>query len=297
MGGSIPLNINDASTTSGATTTTSYIYGDLLFGGTAPVEQITTTSSGTSISYLVANQTGVQGAYSGNTGSLGAVQEMAVYSVYGNQTLSSGSKVTPFGFQSSYTDSIGLIYLINRYYDPTTDQFLSIDPAVAQTNQPYVFTSDNPLNVTDPLGLRGNGGVKVTGKPPKNLGSVEVVILAGNFGGQLSIVGGSKVVVEIHDNGNGQGWGPYEPGPQTVSLKSPGIWNTSRGFSKAGDAAYFDLSSATATGMVILPVNGSKSTVRTKMVLSYSLSVIVNSVSVSDTVIVYSKTPVKVSWK
>ena len=152
-GGSIPLNINDATTTSGGTTNTSYVYGNLLFGGTAPVEQITTTSSGMTISYLVANQTGVQGVYSGNTGTLGAVQEMAVYSVYGNQTLSSGSKVTPFGFQGSYTDSTGLIYLINRYYDPSTNQFLTIDPDVASTGQPFVFTNDDPLNATDPLGL------------------------------------------------------------------------------------------------------------------------------------------------
>ena len=42
--------------------------------------------------------------------------------------------------------------VINRYYDPSQDQFLSIDPAVAFTNQPYVFTNDNPLNATDPLG-------------------------------------------------------------------------------------------------------------------------------------------------
>jgi hypothetical protein len=41
---------------------------------------------------------------------------------------------------------------INRYYDPTTDQFLSVDPAVEQTNQPYVFTNDDPLNAEDPLG-------------------------------------------------------------------------------------------------------------------------------------------------
>ena len=152
-GGSIPLNVNDASTTSGTTSNTSYLYGDLLFGGTAPIEQITTTSSGTSVSYLVSNQTGVQGVYSGNPSSLGAVQEMAIYSPYGIQALSSGSKVTPFGFQGSYTDSTGLIYLVNRYYDPSTDQFLSVDPLVDQTGQPYVFVNDNPLNATDPLGL------------------------------------------------------------------------------------------------------------------------------------------------
>ena len=52
------------------------------------------------------------------------------------------------------------MYLINRYYDPTTDQFLSVDPKVSQTDQPYVFTNDSPLNATDPLGLfrAGIGG-------------------------------------------------------------------------------------------------------------------------------------------
>jgi hypothetical protein len=42
---------------------------------------------------------------------------------------------------------------IDRYYDPGTDQFLSVDPAVATTGQPYAFTGDDPLNATDPLGL------------------------------------------------------------------------------------------------------------------------------------------------
>jgi hypothetical protein len=41
---------------------------------------------------------------------------------------------------------------INRYYDPSTDQFLSVDPDVQATDQPYVFTNDDPLNATDPLG-------------------------------------------------------------------------------------------------------------------------------------------------
>jgi RHS repeat-associated protein len=42
---------------------------------------------------------------------------------------------------------------VNRYYDPSTDQFLSIDPDVTTTDQPYVFTNDDPLNTTDPLGM------------------------------------------------------------------------------------------------------------------------------------------------
>jgi hypothetical protein len=47
---------------------------------------------------------------------------------------------------------------INRYYDPSTDQFLSIDPDVATTDQPYVFTNDDPLNAEDPTGLCVDAG-------------------------------------------------------------------------------------------------------------------------------------------
>ncbi len=48
---------------------------------------------------------------------------------------------------------------VNRYYDPTTDQFLSIDPALMVTDQPYMFTNDDPLNATDPIGLCGRKGI------------------------------------------------------------------------------------------------------------------------------------------
>ena len=34
-----------------------------------------------------------------------------------------------------------------------TGQFLSIDPEVSTTNQPYVYTGDNPVNASDPTGL------------------------------------------------------------------------------------------------------------------------------------------------
>ena len=57
---------------------------------------------------------------------------------------------------------------INRYYDPTTDEFLSIDPDVAQTDQPYVFTNDDPLNAEDPLGLKGGPGTACFGRANAN---------------------------------------------------------------------------------------------------------------------------------
>jgi uncharacterized protein RhaS with RHS repeats len=46
---------------------------------------------------------------------------------------------------------------VDRYYDPATDQFLSVDPDLAATGQPYAFTGDDPLNKTDPLGLLSHG--------------------------------------------------------------------------------------------------------------------------------------------
>ncbi|MFZ0666254.1 MAG: RHS repeat-associated core domain-containing protein [Acidimicrobiales bacterium] len=49
---------------------------------------------------------------------------------------------------------------INRYYDPATGQFLSVDPLVDETEQPYEYAGDDPVNGSDPTGLcnaKGNG--------------------------------------------------------------------------------------------------------------------------------------------
>jgi hypothetical protein len=43
--------------------------------------------------------------------------------------------------------------LVNRYYDPATGQFLSIDPLVDETDEAYGYTGGNPVIGTDPNGL------------------------------------------------------------------------------------------------------------------------------------------------
>ena len=42
---------------------------------------------------------------------------------------------------------------VGRYYDPPTGQFLSVDPLVRQTQQPYLYAADNPVKFSDPTGL------------------------------------------------------------------------------------------------------------------------------------------------
>ncbi len=63
------------------------------------------------------------------------------------------STVTAFGYAGEYTDPTGYIYLRNRYYDPTSAQFLTVDPLLQTTGDPYGYTAGNPLQFTDPLGL------------------------------------------------------------------------------------------------------------------------------------------------
>src|SRR5208282_4029887 len=45
---------------------------------------------------------------------------------------------------------------VARYYDPARGQFLSIDPAVAETDAPFNYAGDDPVNEVDPTGLKFN---------------------------------------------------------------------------------------------------------------------------------------------
>lgn len=76
------------------------------------------------------------------------------YGTYGQTTAHAGSVSTPLQYGAGYTDAeTGLVYLQHRYYDPVTGQFLTVDPALATTREPYAYVNDNPLNKTDRRGL------------------------------------------------------------------------------------------------------------------------------------------------
>lgn len=44
-------------------------------------------------------------------------------------------------------DTTGLVYLRARVYDPA--QFLSVDPLIDTTHEPYAYTDGDPTNTTD----------------------------------------------------------------------------------------------------------------------------------------------------
>jgi RHS repeat-associated protein len=133
--GSLPLLLQEAGT--------SYIYGP----GGQPVEQVTDGDA----TFLLANQ---QGSTRLLTDSSGNVTGTYDYDPWGNVTKHTGSATTNLQYDGQYTDTeTGYQYLRARYYDPSTGQFVSADPAVTFTRTPYGYGLANPLNVDDPLGL------------------------------------------------------------------------------------------------------------------------------------------------
>ena len=133
---SIPLLLTDG--------TTSYLYGP----DGLPIEQISSAGTPT---YLLHDQIGSTRLLTSPTGTVTATY---TYDAYGNITSHTGTATTPFLYAGQYQDTeTGFYYLRNRYYDPATAQFLTTDPLVNQTQAPYYYASDNPLNGTDPTGL------------------------------------------------------------------------------------------------------------------------------------------------
>jgi len=90
---------------------------------------------------------------------------------------------TPFGYGSGYTDPSGLVYLVHRYYDPTTGQFVSQDPLVDQTASPYGYAGGNPAKSRDSNGLW-----------------TESWCLEGSVGFAVLTFGGSFCLAEVNGN-------------------------------------------------------------------------------------------------
>lgn len=89
------------------------------------------------------------------TDQAGEVTGRRHYGSHGTAT-DTGTSTPMLGYAGEYIDTeTGYIYLRARYYDPTTGQFLTRDPLVGVTQDPYGYALNNPVNATDPTGLFG----------------------------------------------------------------------------------------------------------------------------------------------
>lgn len=115
------------------------------------------------------------------TDDAGASLAAYTYSSYGNMLSHSGSATTPLLYAGQYQDAeSGLYYLRARCYDPITGQFLSVDPAVASTNQPYAYTRGDPVNQLDASGLFSfKAAVKALGTTAIIAGGVTAPVVVG----------------------------------------------------------------------------------------------------------------------
>jgi RHS repeat-associated protein len=125
--------------------TNAYLYA----GANTPAEQVNLATG--ALAYLLAD---ALGSVRGTVSPAGALTASTNYDAWGNPETAGGlTAATPFGYAGGYTDPDGLLYLLNRYYSPATGQFLSVDPAITSTLQPYLYAGDNPVSRTDLTGL------------------------------------------------------------------------------------------------------------------------------------------------
>lgn len=130
----------------GASSSSYLVYGP---GGT-PLYQVTRTGD---VMYFHQDHLGSTRL---TTHANGTVRGAMNYDAHGQITANTNPWISeqPLpGYNSQYHDiETGFVYLRARYLDPATGQFITLDPIVAITEEPYGYTGGNPANRTDPAG-------------------------------------------------------------------------------------------------------------------------------------------------
>jgi RHS repeat-associated protein len=185
---SLPLLLSDG--------TSYYLYGP----GGLPFEQV----AGETPTYLHHDQ---QGSTRLLTNSEGKATGKYTYTPYGAVEGHEGAASTPLGYDGQYrSEDTGLIYLRARIYDPATAQFMSVDPLVSETGEPYDYVADSPVNHGDPSGLQFRHGM-----PPPPMPRIP-------GGGRRPIPQGWPIGGPIFPGGGGPGFGPVLPGPGGIPI-------------------------------------------------------------------------------
>ena len=121
-----------------------YIYGP----DGLPIEQINSTTA----TYLHHDQLGSIRILTNSSGEINGTYR---YGPNGAVWKRTGTTTSKMGFAGQFRMNAEhqLIYLRARVYDPATAQFLSPDPLAAVSGETYAYAADNPVNITDAMGL------------------------------------------------------------------------------------------------------------------------------------------------
>lgn len=105
-----------------------------------------------------------------NAATSGGLANSYAYSPYGqSSTVGPDSTANPIQYTSRENDQTGLLFYRARYYDPVMKRFISSDPiGLAGGMNMYGYVGGDPISLTDPLGLMGQGSGR-NAKGPQQL--------------------------------------------------------------------------------------------------------------------------------
>jgi RHS repeat-associated protein len=99
------------------------------------------------------------GSTLGLVNSSGVIGTGYQYGPFGQTTSSGASSTNPIQYAGREMDPTGVYFMRARYYNPVLQRFVSQDPiglSGGQVDQ-YAYAFNSPMNLTDPLGLKGGG--------------------------------------------------------------------------------------------------------------------------------------------
>ncbi len=88
------------------------------------------------------------------TDSSGVVSTSYTYEPFGKATKTGAATTNTYGFTGREDDGTGLMYYRARYYNPSTQRFISEDPiGLSGGINAYAYVDGDPIDFNDPLGL------------------------------------------------------------------------------------------------------------------------------------------------
>jgi RHS repeat-associated protein len=91
------------------------------------------------------------------TDSVGAITYTSAFDPFGAVTQAYGASQTNYGFTGEFTDPNELVYLRARHFAPEMGRFITLDAfsgylTLPQSQNPYAYALNNPVQYTDPSG-------------------------------------------------------------------------------------------------------------------------------------------------